>query len=632
MFIDTTTVKHLELVRNRRTGGESGTLLAVLDRCRTGVGRRLLRSSLLAPFTDVQEIGQRQEAVAELAAEGEAAGAAAEALRRVTNWDFVVNQVAAVPKTATPRTCATMARAMCALRGNLLTCAALGRRLRAVCASAALTEAAERLDSAGARRIADVLGELVDDEAEAKRRAAALPAQGVFVVRSGVDPLLDVARRALMEAHADMESLCASYAEEHAALAPTLKWSAARGFHLALAEPGDGQLPGLFLQPVRQKRRILCSTAALQSLSASFKEALAQVHQLTAQALARAREEVLPLLADLYDVVDATALVDVLRSLAEAAGGKGYVRPVLHRGGLALATQAARHPLVEQACAARGRDFVANDLYLSSAANVRVVTGPNAAGKSTFLKQTALLAVMAQAGSHVPAAFASTRVFDRVCCRVGTEDELASNASTFSVEMAETAAILRELTPASLVILDELGRGTSHAEGFAIAWATVEVLKSSQAFALLATHFHGLARLAEAYPNVDLLHLAATPGPGANEGGDTGGEAAPDGGGPYRVCEGAAPPSPMQGIRLASQCGMPQDVVELATALRGDVAARLRPPSVAWADREGADAAARAYGVAKQVLPLAGASVDAQGRRMFLERVRRRVEDGGHRG
>ena len=200
----------------------------------------------------------------------------------------------------------------------------------------------------------------------------------------------------------------------------------------------------------------------------------------------------------------ALAKLDVAAGLAELAADGSYVRPEI-RADTSFAVAGGRHPVVEQALAAEGQRFVANDCDLSEGRRLWLLTGPNMAGKSTFLRQNALIAVLAQAGSFVPAERASLGVVDRLFSRVGAADDLARGRSTFMVEMVETAAILNQASRRSLVILDEIGRGTATFDGLSIAWATLEQLhETNRCRALFATHFHELTRLAKRLPNLSL--------------------------------------------------------------------------------------------------------------------------------
>ena len=252
---------------------------------------------------------------------------------------------------------------------------------------------------------------------------------------------------------------------------------------------------------------------------------------------------------------DGIAMLDVAAALARLAEGEGYCRPAVE-GSLAFELTAARHPVVEQALRRRAEmPFVANDADLSppegaDRGSVRLLTGPNMGGKSTYLRQCALIAVMAQAGSFVPAGAARIGVVDRLFSRVGASDDLARGRSTFMVEMVETATILNQATARSLVILDEIGRGTSTHDGLSIAWAAVEHLHEAiGARALFATHFHELTALAERLDRLSCIHCRVE-------------EASGEVVFLHRIGDGAADRS--YGVQVAKLAGLPPTVVSRA--------------------------------------------------------------------
>ena len=251
-------------------------------------------------------------------------------------------------------------------------------------------------------------------------------------------------------------------------------------------------------------------------------------------------------------LASALAELDVLASLAEIAAERGYVRPaIIEHGGVEVVQ--ARHPVVEQSLLPDGAAFVANDIRLPEGQRVTLITGPNMSGKSTYLRQTALVALLAQVGSFVPARSATVRVFDRIYTRVGSSDDLAGGASTFMVEMRELAQILHGATTRSLVILDEVGRGTSTFDGLAIAWAACEFLNRVGACTLYATHYFELTTLEGTLPGVVNLHVAAQE------------EAAHGLRFYHQVMPG--PASKSYGVQVAKLAGLPPEAVARAEAL-----------------------------------------------------------------
>ncbi|MBO1326783.1 hypothetical protein K2X14_13830 [Acetobacter sp. TBRC 12305] len=263
-------------------------------------------------------------------------------------------------------------------------------------------------------------------------------------------------------------------------------------------------------------------------------------------------------------VAQAAAALDLVIGLAQAAAEGGWTEPQLHNG-TELAIEGGRHPVAEARLEADGRSYVANDCLMETRNRMWIITGPNMAGKSTFLRQTALIILMAQIGSFVPARHAQIGVVDRMYSRIGSGDDLAAGKSTFMVEMEETATILQEATVQSFVILDEIGRGTATSDGLAIAQATMECLHNTIACrTLLATHYHELAELADAYEGAVSMMMDATNE--MNEEAFT-----------YLIAPGKAGNS--YGLRVARMAGLPESVSCRAEALLSE-RQQLRPQNL----------------------------------------------------
>ena len=263
----------------------------------------------------------------------------------------------------------------------------------------------------------------------------------------------------------------------------------------------------------------------------------------------------------LLSVAETVAEIDVFASLAQVAGERRYVRPIMLETN-ELDVEGARHPIVE---AYGGVDFVPNDCCLDAQRRFLLITGPNMGGKSTYLRQTALLAILAQMGSYVPAAAARMGVIERLFTRIGAGDDIAAGRSTFYVEMAEMALVLRGCTPASLLLIDEVGRGTGTTDGLAIAQAVSEYLLGldrAMPMVLFATHFHELVRLSGRFPTVENLHVAVAEEPG----------------GPvfsHRLLHGSS--SRSYGIAVAKMAGLPAEVVQRAQEIADDIERRPGP-------------------------------------------------------
>ena len=485
LALDGFTVRSLELVSPLRSEG-GVTLLSVLDRTRTPMGRRLLRRWVLAPLVSRPAIERRLDAVEALVQAG--LGEGLRTLSRAGDLPRLVGR--AVTGALSPRD-------LLALAGGVEAAAEAAQAL--VTLPAPLPEALARL--------AHLLGTAPGDLAEEIRRAIADPPppnlDGGGVIRPGYDPALDAGRA---EAERVREDIARLEGEERARTGiPSLKvgYNRVFGYYFEVTRTHLAKVP-----PDWRRRQSLTggerfTSDALSSLAdrlAAAEEGSAErEREVFASLCARVRAAAGPLRA----VGEALAELDALAALAEVARRGGYVRPRFTSGSLRIVE--GRHPMVETVTR-----FVPNDLALPPGTHLAVVTGPNMAGKSVFLRQTALIALLAQMGSFVPAREAELPVFDRIYTRVGASDALTGGLSTFMAEMTEAAEILAGATERSLVILDELGRGTSTHDGMALAWAVARYLAERiRCTTLFATHYRELARLADEVPGVANLRAAA---------------------------------------------------------------------------------------------------------------------------
>ncbi len=480
MRLDAQTRRNLELVAPL---GGGVSLAALLDRTRTPMGARLLRARLLEPLTEPLLILARHDAVAELAEAPRLRETLGEALAAVRDLERLVARC--VQGSAGPRDLAAVRQACAALPAiqDILAAARSGELAAAAARCVAPDELAAPLRAL-----------LVDDP-------PATAAEG-GCIRPGADAQLDE----LVEAGAEARTWIAGLEEverRRTAIA-SLKvgYNRVFGYYIEVPNAHREAVPADYVRKqtlVGAERYITAGLKDRETVVLGARErALARELQLLQELTAGVGTHA----ATLLDAAAAVAIIDVHRSLGCVAADEGWVRPLVDASGVIDVDQ-GRHPLVERALGA-GR-FVANDCRLDAAERIVVLTGPNMAGKSTFLRQAALLVLLAQVGSFVPAARARIGVCDRIFTRVGAQDDLSGGLSTFMVEMAETATILRQATSRSLVILDEIGRGTSTYDGMSIAQAVVEHLHDAPHLncrTLFATHYHELTVLAERLPRV----------------------------------------------------------------------------------------------------------------------------------
>ena len=494
MLIDAVTRASLELCA-ARGGGRAGSLLGAIDRTVTPGGGRALSRWIAGPLTDVGRIAERQDAVEWLMGQAAMRAEMRSALRAAPDLSRALGRIAA--ERGGPRDLAGIAKALCQAR-------AVGAMLHSgppapgLVASAA--RALEAADAGGFAALMDTLGRGLRPDPPLLARDGGFVAEGFDAALDEARCLRDGARRVIARLEADLR--------ERTGIKPLkIKHNRQLGYFVEVpAAHADPLMTGAHADDFRHRQTLAgCvrfSTNALVELDGKIVRASDEALTRELSIHEDFRADVLARTDDLRACADALAVLDVVCGLAEVAVSENHVRPVVDDGG-AFDVRAGRHPVVEGALA--GAAFVPNDCRLSAdgAAQLLLVTGPNMAGKSTYLRQNALMAVLAQAGAFVPAASAHIGVVDRLFSRVGASDDLAAGRSTFMVEMVETAAILNQATARSLVILDEVGRGTSTFDGMAIAWAALEHLHDrSSCRGLFATHYHELTELSETLPRL----------------------------------------------------------------------------------------------------------------------------------
>ena len=494
MAIDAATRESLELALTT-SGQRKGSLLDAVDRTVTGAGARLLAADLSAPLMDRMAIDARLDLVALFHDDAPLRESVRAALRALPDIGRAIGRAAA--GRGSPRDLAQ-------LRDGLDGAWRLGERLdKIVPAPMLLTQLAPELRGHGA---------LIDLYARALVPSPPIDASAGGYIAEGYDAALDDLRATGAGGRRAIAALEADYRGKTGIQPLKIRHNNVLGYHVevpakhadALMKPDSG-----FTH--RQTLAGVVRFNAPDLHDAALKVGQAGAHALAAEAahLEDLIEAALASREAIAATADALARLDVAAALAERATEGGWTRPHL-AAEPCFEVESGRHPVVEAALARAGERFVANDCRLSEDSRLWLVTGPNMGGKSTFLRQNALIAVLAQAGSYVPAASARLGLVDRLFSRVGASDNLARGRSTFMVEMVETAAILAQATPSSFVILDEVGRGTSTYDGLAIAWAVVEAIhEDNRCRCLFATHYHELTRLAERCDALSLHHVRA---------------------------------------------------------------------------------------------------------------------------
>jgi DNA mismatch repair protein MutS len=490
LFIDPGAVQNLELFRGPE-GRKTGTLLSVIDRTLTAGGGRLLARWVAAPLLDLDGIRGRQDAVEELAVAAVRREEISELLRGVLDLERLLGRLAVGQ--GTPRD-------LGGLRGSLRELPALAAVL-GTCSAPLLGDQGAPLRAPQA--LSGLLERALVDEVPAGREPG--------FVRPGVRADFDGLTELAQGGRAAIAAMEAAEKQRTGIQSLKVRYNKVFGFYIEVTKPNLHLVPQDYQRKSSTVGAERFVTAALLEHEARVLSAEERRSALEQQIFEELRQTVLSASAELRACAEAVAQTDALLSLARVAADLGWVRPVVD-GGDAIDIAGGRHPVVERALAQSGDGpFVPNDLQLDAERRLIVLTGPNMAGKSTAMRQVALIAVLAQSGSFVPAARARIGLVDRLFTRVGAADDLARGQSTFMVEMAECARILHQATPRSLLVLDEVGRGTSTFDGLALAWAIAEHLHDQVgARTLFATHYHELCDLAREKPRVVNLTMAVT--------------------------------------------------------------------------------------------------------------------------
>ena len=478
--LDAATRRNLELTRSLGTGGSRGSLLGVLDLTRTAMGARALRRLVTQPLQDLAEIARRQQIVSSLVHSAAVRASVRDALAAVGDLERLVGRIA--DRTATAREFATLLTAL--------------QRLPLI---AALLEPVG-LSLACGEDCADIAALL--DEAVAEDHT------GSAIIRAGFAPDLDAAHAAVRETRDWLATLEARERERTGIRSLKVGFNKVFGYYVEITRANLSLVPSDYTrkQTIANGERFI--TVPLKEAEARVLAADEEIATRERAALIRLSGLVTAEAGRLSATARALAELDALLALAEVAARNDWSAPLVDDGNL-LEITGGRHPVVEAHLS--GDSFVPNDCHLGGdGPRQAVVTGPNMGGKSTYLRQVAVITLLAQIGSWVPAAHACIGLVDRIFTRVGAQDDLARGHSTFMAEMVETAAILHQATARSLLILDEVGRGTSTDDGLAIARATLEdISQRIGARALFATHYLELTGISQELPAITNLHVAA---------------------------------------------------------------------------------------------------------------------------
>lgn len=536
MTLDAATRRNLELTETLR-GELKGSLLGVLDQTVTPMGKRRIRQWVSQPLLDVERIHKRQDGVAYFVSHSMLRVELQAALKPLSDLERLTNRI--LSGHAQPRD-------LVAMRDTLARLPAVENVIKGKD-----EEKEAFLTSSFLPSFENCTGELallqsaIDDDPPSTL-------QNTGVIRPGHSPELDGVIEASRHAREWINNL--EPAERQRTGIKTLKvgYNKVFGYYIEISQGQAANAPSDYIRKqtlVNAERYITPEMKEYETLVLNAEE---RIHEIETRLFHEICSELMKSAGRLLDTAHALAELDVLSALAEAAALGNYVRPEVREDN-GLDIRDGRHPVVEQML--HGERYVPNDITFEPGEAIRVITGPNMSGKSTYLRQAALIALMAQMGSFVPATSATLGLVDRIFTRIGAQDEIHAGQSTFMVEMIEVANILHHATSRSLLILDEIGRGTSTYDGVSIAWAVVEYIHNHpqlRARTLFATHYHELTQLADLLPGVRNYNVAVTEADGNVVF-------------LHKIIPGGADRS--YGIHVAQLAGLPRPVIQRATEI-----------------------------------------------------------------
>ena len=534
MVIDSSTRRNLELCETLREKQKRGSLLWVLDKTKTAMGARLLRSFIEQPLIEKEEINRRLQAVQELKENAIGREELREYLSPVYDLERLISKISY--KTANPRD-------MIAFQTSLSMLPHI-KYILSTLKSPLLAEVCEDMDP-----LEDVCS-LIE---KAIMEDPPIQIKDGGIIREGYNEEIDRLRHAKTEGKTWLAELEAKEREKTGIRNLKIKYNKVFGYYLEVTNSFKNMVPDYYTRKQTLTNAERYITPELKELEDIILGAEDKLFSLEYNLFSDVRDRIAAEVQRIQKTAKAVAAVDVFASLALVAERNNYVCPRINEKGV-IDIKNGRHPVVEQMI--ENDMFIANDTYLDNGKNrISIITGPNMAGKSTYMRQTALIVLMAQIGSFVPASAAKIGIVDRIFTRVGASDDLASGQSTFMVEMTEVANILRNATSGSLLILDEIGRGTSTFDGLSIAWAVVEHIANPRilgAKTLFATHYHELTELEGKLSGVNNYCIAV------KEKGD-------DIVFLRKIVKGGADKS--YGIQVAKLAGVPEQIIERAKEL-----------------------------------------------------------------
>ncbi|KAK2819998.1 hypothetical protein FQN49_007821, partial [Arthroderma sp. PD_2] len=502
MMIDLATIVSLELIQNLQNSKSRDCLFGLLNETLTPMGSRLLRSNVLQPSTECAKLTTRYDAVEELSTNEGMFFAIRQALKSFVDSDRVLTSLTVVPTKPSFSFAEQSINNVIMLKTFVSSIKPVYEALTG--ARSSLLETIRNLCLPSCYEPVELLlSETLNDDVRYQSSALDLRNHRTYAVKAGVNNLLDVARQTYKEANDDVAELSARLNEEYN-IPLDLRFESARHYYFRVrsSDLHDMALPDIFINVYRKKAYVEFQTLDLVKMNQKITDSHNEVISMSDRSIQELIDDVRSQISSLFRISEAIAMLDMMAAFAYLQNMQDYVRPDLTD---TLAIKAGRHPIREKIHSTR---YIPNDVYASQQSRFQIITGCNMSGKSTYIRSLALMTVMAQIGSSVPAQYASFPIVHQLFARVSTDDNQVTNVSTFSIEMREMAFILRNIDAKSMVIIDELGRGTASTDGLAISIAITEALVETHALVWFTTHFHELPRIMEHRSGVINLHLA----------------------------------------------------------------------------------------------------------------------------
>ncbi|KAM3914999.1 mutS protein homolog 4 [Leptodactylus fuscus] len=500
-MIDSASAQNLELLVNSRDSRNNHTLFGVLNNTKTPGGSRRLRSNILEPLIDLDTINTRLDCVQEFLADEELFFSLQSVLSRFLDTEQLLSNLIQIPKQDTEKAADTKISYLISLKHTLELVEPLKTVLKK-CKTPLLQAYYSSMDDPRFTIILEKIKTVVNDDTRYSRGCLNTRTQKCYAVKPNINEFLDIARKTYAESIDDIAGMISQLSDKYNLPLKT-SFSTTRGFFVQMNMDGNVQqtLPAEFIKVTRAKNTYSFTSVDLIKMNERCQESLKEIYHMSYLIVCKLLNDIYTHIHCLYKLSDTVSMLDMLLSFANVCTFSEYVRPQFTD---TTAIKQGWHPILEMI--ALGKP-VPNDSFISEGKNFIILTGPNMSGKSTYLKQIALCQIMAQIGSFVPAEFASVRIAEQIFTRIGMDDDMETNASTFMKEMKEITYIIQNANDKSLIIIDELGRGTSAEEGIGICYAICEHLIRSKAFILFATHFLELCHLGTMYPNVQNFHF-----------------------------------------------------------------------------------------------------------------------------